>query len=546
MKIVFSPTAFKRDLLADAIAPGGTVFILDHDELLRRAEELAPEAIIITVDPGSGSILDKLKNTVPDTFVILTSNSFLTEEPTSLFNAGLIDYLLDDVPDNNDISDLQSAFWDHYFRQRKINQAENRTEYFLSRMKFLHGISLKILENKPLNLLLDEIMISGRSVLNAEKSSFMLYDPGDSMLHFHVLAEVEEALIKDQPLEIGTGIAGWVAKHRVAQLVDDCYSDKRFNPAYDKLSGFHTRNMVCAPIVKNNSLFGVLSVINKKDGDSFVVEDIQLIETLAGQCAVAIENALLLEEKVKSEALKQELEMAQKIQQRLLPTVLPSFSRLDLAARLIPAEEVGGDYYTIRKISEGLCLLMVADVSGKGIPAALLVSTVDATLQTMIQLGGTVSDPVTITQTINAVLCEVTTSEKFVTAWTGIIDTERNLLHSVNAGHNDPVIYRARTGEISRLKQGGIFLGVLPFSYTAETTSFESNDILVFFSDGVIEAMDTDLRIYSDQRLVDIVTKNSGLTAGNLVETIIEDVKLHAKNTKQSDDITLCVAKALL
>ncbi len=545
MKIVFSPTAYKKDLLGEALAPGGSVFVLDQEELINRTADLSPEAIILIYDLNITPVLEELRRVAPAAFIVLTGNGHNPEETTELFNLNLIDYLLEDTPGNGNITELQHAFWDHYFLQRKLNQAENRTGYFLSRMKFLHGVSLKILENKPLKELLDEIMLSGRAVLNAEKSSFMLYDKNDGMLHFHVLAEAEEARIKDQPLEIGKGIAGWVAKHKVAQLVDDCYSDKRFNPEYDKISGFHTRNMVCAPIVKNDNLFGVLSVINKKDSDTFVVEDIQLIETLAGQCAVAIENALLLETKVKSEALKQELEMAQKIQQRLLPTVLPHFTALDVSAILIPAEEVGGDYYAVRKIDDNLCLLMVADVSGKGIPAALLVSTLDATLHTMIRLEGSVSDPVRIAETINSVLCEATTSEKFVTAWIGVVDTARNVIHSVNAGHNDPIIYRAATDEISRLKQGGIFLGVLPFSYTFESTRFEVNDLLVFFSDGVIEAMDAGLNIYSDRRLVEKVVSLKDSPARQLVDNIINDVKFHARDTKQSDDITLCVVKAL-
>ncbi len=544
MKIVFSPAALMPEDLCEALAPGGSVSIIPRNDLHREVARLTPEAIVITSNSTDSGHFLKLRQLSPGSFIVIAGDSYYSEETTGLFNSGLIDFCLDPSAAEDDLQDLKRAFWTHIYNIKKRVQAENLTEYFISRMKFLHRISLKILENKSLNELLDEIMISGRSVLNAEKSSFMLYSPVDNKLHFHVLAEAEEARIKDQPLEIGTGIAGWVAKHRVAQLVDDCYGDSRFNPAYDKMSGFRTKSMVCAPILKNDTLYGVLSVINKKDGTPFVVEDIQLIETLAGQCAVAIENALLLETKVKSEALKQELEMAQKIQQRLLPDVLPSFPGLDLAASLIPAEEVGGDYYSIRKLNDDLCLLMVADVSGKGIPAALLVSTLDATLHTMIKLGGNLSGAAAITDTMNSVLCETTTSEKFVTAWTGIIDLRSMRLHCVNAGHNDPILLKASTGEVIRLKQGGIFLGVLPVAYKEESTLLEPGDVLVFFSDGVIEAMDSDLNIYSDNRLVKIVSESKDLTATEMKDRIIGDVKLHAKGTKQSDDITLCVVKA--
>lgn len=545
MKIVFSPAALNPEELSEALTPGGTVSIIPRNDLLREVAAVLPDVIVITANSLEREHFSRLRHLSPDSFIILAGNSFDPEETTHLFNSGLIDIRMEATTTERDFHAVKKAFWGHFYAIKKRIQAENLTEYFISRMKFLHQISLKILENKPLNVLLDEIMTSGRAVLNAEKSSFMLYDPNDNKLHFHVLAEAEEARIKDQPLDIGTGIAGWVAKHRVAQLVDDCYHDSRFNPAYDKMSGFRTKSMVCAPILKNETLYGVLSVINKKDSTPFVVEDIQLIETLAGQCAVAIENALLLETKVKSEALKQELEMAQKIQQRLLPAVLPSFPCLDLAARLIPAEEVGGDYYTIRKPGTDHCLLVVADVSGKGIPAALLVSTLDATLLTMIKLGDSLSDAAAITGTINSVLCETTTSEKFVTSWIGIIDLRSMTLQSVNAGHNDPILFKASTGEVIRLKKGGIFLGVLPFDYVEESTQLDPGDVLVFFSDGVIEAMDSNLNIYSDHRLMNMVLEFKSLSAAEMTERIIGDVKLHAKDAKQSDDITLCVVKAL-
>lgn len=545
MKIVFSPSAINPEELGEALTPGGTVLIIPWNDLLREVAAVSPDVIVITANSVERELFSLLRNLVPDSFIILAGNSSDPEETTQLFNTGLIDFRMEGTQTDREFHAVKKAFWGHFYTIKKRIQAENLTEYFISRMEFLHRISLKILENKPLKVLLDEIMTSGRAVLNAEKSSFMLYEPNDNKLHFHVLAEAEEARIKDQPLDIGTGIAGWVAKHRVAQLVDDCYCDSRFNPAFDKKSGFRTKNMVCAPILKNETLYGVLSVINKKDGAPFVVEDIQLIETLAGQCAVAIENAMLLETKVKSQALKQELEMAQKIQQHLLPAVLPSFPGLDFSARLIPAEEVGGDYYTIRKLGDDLCLMMVADVSGKGIPAALLVSTLDATLHTMIKLGDSLSGAAAIAGTINSVLCETATSEKFVTAWTGIIDLRSMTLKCVNAGHNDPILLKASSGEVRRLKQGGIFLGVLPFDYVEESTQIEPGDVLVFFSDGVIEAMDSELNIYSDERLVNMVLESESLSAAEITVRIIDDVKLHAKDTKQSDDITLCVVKAL-
>jgi sigma-B regulation protein RsbU (phosphoserine phosphatase) len=373
----------------------------------------------------------------------------------------------------------------------------------------------------------------------------MLYNPEDKKLHFQVLDGYSEDIIKKHPLELGSGIAGWVAKHRISQLVDDCYNDKRFNENYDKISNFTTRNMVCVPIIKNDSLIGVISVINKKGNGKFVVEDVHLLETLAGQCAVAIENGRLLETKVKNESIKNELETARRIQSNLIQKVMPIFENLSIAAKIIPAQEVGGDYFSVSKLSEEICLFLVADVSGKGIPAALLVSTIDATLHTILKLTENNPNPKFITETINSVLCDVITQEKFATAWIGILETGTGKLSSINAGHNPPIIIRSNDKSLMKLTKGGIFLGVIPYDYEMEIVDFYINDLLVFFSDGVVEAMDKNNNLYTDERLVDLATKNRCLDSKEILDLIINDVQLHELETHQSDDITLGIVKRL-
>ena len=545
MKILYSSAESLAQQLKVYLAPGGMIIRSTPDGLLDSAKLEKPSAIILLPDEVNIDVLLAVRIASPSTFIIVAGSDLPSDWLKGLFNHNCIHFFLDERNIESESGLLKHSFWSHYFVRKKIDQTENRTEYFFARIKFLHEITVKMLENKPLGRLLDEIMLASQHVLDAEKSSFMLYDPKDGLLHFHVLEGAQENIIKDRPLELGSGIAGWVAKHRIAQLVDDCYSDKRFNPDFDKVSNFRTRNMVCAPIIKNDMLLGVISVLNKKGDSKFLVEDVQLLETLAGQCAVAIENARLIDSKIENEAIKKELEMAFKIQQKLLPTELPSFKSLSVAAKLIPAQEVGGDYYSVHSLSENRCLLMVADVSGKGIPAALLVSTIDATLHTIIKLKGDDLDPKFIAETMNSVLCDVTTSEKFATAWIGILDMDSGILRSINAGHNEPILFRHSDSSIIRLRKGGIFLGVVPFDYEVETVDFSKDDIIVFFSDGVVEAMDTRLNLYSDKKLVELVQQNSHLSSSELVDMIVGDVLHHEENTRQSDDITICIAKGL-
>lgn len=545
MKILFSHLKEVANMLVEYLAPGGVTIESYLARILIDVTKLKPASIILPENEITYEMLASIRQSSPSSFVILVGTCLPADKLLNYFNSNLVHFYLESDKIDLLLPQIKSSFWNHYYLRRKIDQAESQTEYFLSRIEFLHEVTLKILENKPLERLLDEIMIASQYILDAEKSSFMLYDPADKKLHFHVLEGYSENIIKNFPLELGSGIAGWVAKHRIPQLVDDCYTDKRFNKNYDEMSNFLTRNMVCVPLLKNDNLIGVLSVINKKGGRSFVVEDVRLLETLAGQCSVAIENSKLLETKVKAEALKKELETAHKIQEKLLPTFLPEFPSISFAAKLIPAQEVGGDYYSIYKMSDELCLMLVADVSGKGIPAALLVSTIDATLHTVLKLKDNRTNPKFIAETINSVLCEASTTEKFATAWIGIIDLNANKLYSINAGHNQPIILRSGAATVERLAKGGIFLGVIPFDYELEIVAFGRDDILVFFSDGVVEAMDSNNVLFGDDRLIELIVSNRGNSVEEILDKIITEVLNHELLTSQSDDITLAIVKGV-
>lgn len=129
--------------------------------------------------------------------------------------------------------------------------------------------------------------------------------------------------------------------------IDDCYKDKRFNKDFDKTTGFKTRNMICAPMIRKKDLIGVIQVINKKEDRLFDQQDVDLFTVLASECALAIENARLAEVEIKTEQLNYELKIAHQIQQKLLPSKLPDFTDFDVSAELIPAKEVGGDYYNV-------------------------------------------------------------------------------------------------------------------------------------------------------------------------------------------------------
>ncbi len=412
----------------------------------------------------------------------------------------------------------------------------------VDRLNFLHKVSQKISETKPLSKLLNEILEDSKIVMDVEASSLLLYDKKEKKLYFQVATGSKGKSVKRHCVKLGEGLAGWVAKHKQPLLIDDCYNDPRFDDWYDKKLDYKTRNMICVPMMRKKKLIGVMQVINKKNGNGFSQQDLNIFETLASQCAIAIENARLVVTQVEKEALERELDTARTIQQNLLPDKLPDYDDLDTAAMLVPAKEVGGDYYNVLRINEDSSLFLVADVTGKGIPAALIVSTIFSYLQTFIKLEDSF-DLMRFVKSLNRVLMDSTTFDKFVTVWIGVYHHKSRELESVNAGHNPTYLFRKGKKKPQILSDGGIFLGSLEVPFEIETIRIESRDVLVFYSDGVTEAWNKKQEDYGEERLIQLVAKNRKKKASDLLDLINKDLKQHAGKAVQSDDITCGIVK---
>jgi len=410
-------------------------------------------------------------------------------------------------------------------------------------LRFLHQISRKISEKKPLSHLLTDIMENSKVLMNAEASSLLLYDPGDDKLHFMVATGEKGNVIKKFSVEMGQGIAGWTAAHRKPLLVDDCYKDSRFNASFDSESNFTTRSMICVPLVRNEKLLGVMQVINKKGGGVFDEEDLSLFEILASQCAVAIENHDLIQRQIEAETLAHELEIAREIQMHLLPKSLPSYEDLEMASQLIPAKKVGGDYYNVFRIDEQKTLLFLADVSGKSISAALIVSIIDSCLHSYLKMADRRFNLMELVSILNRVLIESTTSSKFATGWFGLYNHLTAELTSVNAGHNPPYLFREKNTTVQSLEKGGIFLGALDTEYESENLTLASNDILVYYTDGITEAWNENNEDYGEDRLINTVLQAQQHSAFEILRLIEEDVQSHVGKAVQSDDMACIVLK---
>jgi sigma-B regulation protein RsbU (phosphoserine phosphatase) len=299
------------------------------------------------------------------------------------------------------------------------------------------------------------------------------------------------------------------------------------------------------PIRSNDLATGGFVVLGARPGKlTYSEADYEFGAGLVAQAAVAFDNSWFIKETIQRKKLEQELELAASIQTTLFPAAMPRLHRFDLAARNRPARQCGGDYYDALPVAASKStdphLICVADVSGKGLPASLLMSNIQATLRALL---GRIPSLTELAAHTNELLYATTPSNKYVTGVLLQIDPVSGHCVYVNAGHTDCLLLRAN-GEAEWIKATGTPLGLIPMMpYEEQSFDVHTGDIIALFSDGVTEAQDIHEEEYGEQRLADFVRGIAHDSAELLVEKIFDEVDRFAGAAPQYDDITLFVLK---
>jgi len=298
------------------------------------------------------------------------------------------------------------------------------------------------------------------------------------------------------------------------------------------------------PLSLSERLLGILSLGPKLSEEPYSKGDIRLLSSVATQTGLALENSRLTaevaEEVAHRERMNREIEIAREVQQYLFPRDLPQLPGIDYSGACRPALGVGGDYYDFIQLSETELGIAIGDVSGKGIAAALLMSSLRASLRGQTIRGE--RDLATLMSNVNELVYESSTSNRYATFFYGLYDTASRHLTYVNAGHNPPLIFRA-DGSVFRLEAGGPVVGLLPgFQYEQALVDLRSGDLLVAFTDGISEAMSPAEQEWGEERLIQCVTCCKGLSATQMIGRIIAGADEFAAGAKQHDDMTIIVA----
>ncbi len=314
-------------------------------------------------------------------------------------------------------------------------------------------------------------------------------------------------------------------------------------PVADKVALKKMETALAVPLALKDKLVGMLLLGNKKSGDHFNSEDVDFFAAFSASLAVVVENARLYKEELEKREMERELDVARQIQERLVGCCrLPEISGVDVATTYLPSKQVSGDLFTVLPARGGQVALAVGDVSGKGVPASLLMATVQSSLTTLVEQK---LSPIEIMQRLNRLVHENTEPQHFVTFFLGLFDSESRRLAYVNAGHNPP-LYFPPGGRPKELTEGGLLLGMLPeVPYEAGELSLHKNAPLILYTDGITEAENHSEEQFGTGRLTEITEQNRHLTAKELGERILSGLKDFCDGRELGDDVSLVILKAV-
>lgn len=291
------------------------------------------------------------------------------------------------------------------------------------------------------------------------------------------------------------------------------------------------------PMIFRNKIIGYILLGKKKTGLNYTENDKEFLEILASIAVVSLENAELFKDSLEKHRLEEDIKIAKEIQKNLLPGKILHSDVFDLFAVNIPSRQVGGDYFDIFRISDGRILILIGDVSGKGIAASLIMANCQAFVKS---LSKSISFELSLaTAELNELLCDNLSGGKFITFFWGILDESNRSFSYVNAGHNPPLFLREN--KLFKFEKGGMLLGIFKHKspYECETIVLKKNDKLLLFTDGITEAKDINDVEFSDEKLEEQFLSFQTNNSKEIVNSIIEDVKCFTKNAEQSDDLTV-------
>lgn len=405
------------------------------------------------------------------------------------------------------------------------------------RLEIIYQVTEAIRSVFEIDDLLDAIMDIVMEVFRPD-SAYLLVRDGQT-------GEIRPEVVKTSgddgsEVRISRSIVNRCLDEGVGLLVGDAAMDKRFSEA-ESIILHRIRTAMAAPLLHKSEPLGVVYVDTRQRTTPYTREELELLAGITSQAALAIVNARLHSQIVEQHKLAREMEIARTIQMNLLPKVYPDMRGFEVSAMSLPAKDVGGDYYDFTELPDGRLGIAIADVSGKGVPAAILT----ATTRSYVQAEGERPDqsPARAAARINRMVHRDVTNDMYVTMVLMHLDRDTGAFDYVNCGHCHPTLLRV-DGSTDSLDKGGLFLGIMEDSeYESGSLRMEPGDVLLLMTDGVSDILDPKGRPFTEERVLELLRENAPRTAEEIRNAIYDACVAHRADADQFDDFTLIVLK---
>jgi phosphoserine phosphatase RsbU/P len=395
--------------------------------------------------------------------------------------------------------------------------------------------------DQVLNRVIDEVIVA----THAERGFVMLRE-ANGQLSFQIARGIDHQTINDPAFQVSRSVVDKVALEGLPILTFDAQTDSRFNMR-QSVTLLGLRSVLCVPLIIKNTLLGVIYVDNRLQAGIFTQSDLDLLSAIASTAAIAIENARLYQIAVEKGRMERELQMARQVQVSFLPTVTPSLAGWEVAARWWPARQVSGDYYDFIPIARNHLGFVIADVSDKGMPAALFMALTRSIIRASMEPSVA---PASGIERANRLLNSDSANGMFVTLFYVALNQTTGEFTYVNAGHNPALLCRCNPAtnqvQITWLTKTGMALGIFPESlYQQNTLRLEHGDVLVLYTDGICDAQNPQGQPFGNERLFSVITSSGCAPAEQIVAALESSLAAFSQNSEPVDDITLLVIRRL-
>lgn len=391
-----------------------------------------------------------------------------------------------------------------------------------------------------IDVVLNNTLVRASDLMHAEIASIALINEDRTELVFLESTDPQWDKLKNFSVPLGKGIAGNVATTGATVRVANVQNDPRFYEKIDKQLQQKTETYICTPLIADGVVVGTMQFMNRVDRRPFTLQDEKLVEGFARQAALAIQNAKLHQIALKQKAIDAEMVLCAEIQRKLFPTALPALAGYEFYGASAPAREVGGDYYGFVPRANGALDAVVADVSGKGISASMMVSEFHSACHL---LGLAYPDLASLTLALNRHLAESLVTGRFITAFFGRLRPGEVEFEYVLAGHNPPLLI-APDGAVRELERSGPVLGLGPhLKFEARRARLEPGELLVAFSDGYPEVHNAAGDLFSEERLYPLLAELRALPLAEIHRRLDDAVDEFREGHPFPDDRTLLIVR---